>query len=168
MSHYDAVYAPHETPPLCEVTYYPVLKNMDAFTGIDAVLEYLKCIRLEQQFLTRFDYAYVAETLRLYSEDYGILTENYCSIVLLNLIAHMMLHKPFSNPCFTHEDSLSLHHLFQKTSGHAPAAAVENILEELVAHYFDHNRALLDYLRGSIPELSARLPHIASAFGPYS
>ena len=76
--HYDIRYAPQETIPTLD---YPVLRDMTGQTGINAVLEYVKCICLEQQFLQRFDEAYVCAVLRDHCRDYEFLAENICTIV---------------------------------------------------------------------------------------
>lgn len=78
LQRYDVKYAPQETLLTLD---YPILKDLSTLSGIDRVLEYMKCIVLEQQFLRRFDRAYIIDILESYHEDYEMLIENICDIV---------------------------------------------------------------------------------------
>lgn len=78
LQRYDIKYAPQKTILTLD---YPVLRDLTGQTGVNAVLEYVRCISLEQQFLKRFDEAYVCKVLRDYCRDYEFLAENICRIL---------------------------------------------------------------------------------------
>lgn len=57
---YDVKFQPQNTILTLD---YPVLKDISGLSGIDKVYAFIKCIRLEQQFLKKFPRSYVAEIL---------------------------------------------------------------------------------------------------------
>ena len=155
--HYDARYAPQETLLTFD---YQILKNLDDKSGIDAVLEYVGCISLEQRFLRKFGLSYVTETLRAYHEDYGILTENICGIVLRNIICHILLNKPLDSVGFTENERESMKNLLSEKSPGELATAAEDMLKELIECYFDNDPALMNYLGCGLSDIAARLPYL--------
>lgn len=83
LQYYDAKYAPQETILTLD---YPVLKGLENLSRVDKVLEYVRCIAMEQQFLNSFSEAYVRAALREYHSRYELLIENICSILLQKLL----------------------------------------------------------------------------------
>ncbi len=75
---YDVRYAPQETLLTLD---YPVLEDLHALSGVDAVLAYVECICEEQKTLRGYEDGYILEALRAYHPEYEILVENICSIV---------------------------------------------------------------------------------------
>lgn len=156
LSRYDAVFAPQETLLTLD---YPILKNLDGRTGVDAVLDYVSCIFLEQRFLRRFGLSYVKETLRAYHEDTYMLTENICGVVLRNMIGHILLNKPLDSVQFTKEEKEAMKNLLAEKSPGELEAAAANIVTELIERCFDNDFALLEYLGYGIPDIAAGLPY---------
>lgn len=62
---YDVKFQPQNTILTLD---YPVLKDISGLSGIDKVYAFIKCIRLEQQFLRKFPRSYVAEILEQYAQ----------------------------------------------------------------------------------------------------
>ena len=73
---------------------YPVLKDISAYTGIDKIYEFIKCIRLEQIFFSKFPTGYVEGVLRGYNRFYKDMAENLCEIMLISVIGHVLAMKP--------------------------------------------------------------------------
>ncbi len=161
--HYDAVYAPQETLLALD---YPVLKDPGNASGVDAVLEYVNCLCLEQRFLNTFDTAFVIDTLCRYHEDYGHLVENLCPILLQSMIVHMILHKPFNVSSYTEEDLAHMNHFLEGKSPAEVNAAIAEMIAELIARYFDGDTLLQEYLSLAIPDIAARLPFLLPPHAP--
>lgn len=101
LMHYDARYCPQDTLLTLD---YPVLTDFGHLCGVQVVWAYLRCIALEQRFLSRLDFEFVCDSLRDYHVDYTVLMENICGIVLPGLLGHVLLEKPLCRPCFTEQD----------------------------------------------------------------
>ncbi len=156
LSRYDVKYAPQETLLTLD---YPVLKDLSALSGIDKVLPYMECIVLEQQFLQRFDRAYILDILESYHVDYRIMMENICGIVLQNMILHFALEKPPGSNNFTKKDMENAQSIFSKNQ-ETTQRYISQILEMIIEHYYSGNMKLLDYLKCHIPDLTVRIPYI--------
>ncbi len=79
---YNFKYAPQETMISLD---YPILKDLGIMTGVNAVLEYVECIYLEQQFLSKFDSRYVIETHTRLHDEYDMMFMNIYHIILPNI-----------------------------------------------------------------------------------
>lgn len=75
---YDVKFAPQNTILTLD---YPVQEDLREYTGVDAIWEYLCCIRAEQKYLSRLSREFVIEMLRSYCEDYEDMIENLRQIV---------------------------------------------------------------------------------------
>lgn len=69
-----------------------------------AVWAYLRCIDLEQRFLSKLGYDFVCDSLWAYHPNYTVLIENICAIVLPGLLGHVLLERPLYQRCFTEQD----------------------------------------------------------------
>ncbi len=154
LANYDFKYAPQETLLTLD---YPILKDISALSGIDAVLTYAECIMLEQEFLTKFDNMYVTQILSAYHTDYELLMENICQIVLANLMGHIIVDKPLSAKGFDTED---LKNIAENLSGKCTEETeyyMTNILALLTKRYYNGDERLKDYLCCAIPDIAARV-----------
>ncbi len=149
LNHYDIRFAPQETLLTLD---YPILKDISALSGIDAVLEYVKCIQLEQQFLQRFSISYITETLYAYHEDYCVLIENICYIILQNLILRTLQGQLFPLSEFAKPNHTDRENIME--------SCVSSALRELISHYFDNDLALTEYFSHCVPDVAARLPYL--------
>lgn len=151
---YDVRYAPQETLLTLD---YPILKDISAMSGINAVLEYIKCINFEQQFLKKFDSAYIIEILKAYHDDYGVLVENICNIVLQNVIGHMILDKPLYSKGFNKEDFENIENILLKKSDKEMEYYITQVLNLIIKHYYDNDILLLNYLSCNISDIAIRI-----------
>ena len=76
---YDVQYAPQDTILTLD---YPVLKDLSACSGIDAIYEYLRCIELEQHFLKESDEQMVLAALERRGFGDPMQIGNLCEAVL--------------------------------------------------------------------------------------
>lgn len=154
LANYDFKYAPQETLLTLD---YPILKDISALSGIDAVLAYAECIMLEQEFLTKFDNLYVTQILSAYHTDYELLMENICQIVLANLMGHIIVDKPLSAKGFDTEDLKNIAENLTGKSTEETEHYMTNILVLLTKRYYNGDERLKDYLCCTIPDIAARV-----------
>lgn len=156
LSNYDFKFAPQETLAAPD---YPVLKNLDGLTGIDFMLEYMECIRIEQQFLKKFDYGYVVEILLAYHSDYKELIENICEIVLQDTVMHIMLDKPLNSKGPGKKEPGSIESTLLNKSMKEMHDDVTVILKQLTEYYYGNDDLLLEYLVNCIPNMVKRIQY---------
>lgn len=75
---YDAKFEPQNTILTLD---YPIMEDLREYTGVDAIWEYLCCIRAEQKYLGRLPREFVIDSLRSYCADYEEMIENLRQIV---------------------------------------------------------------------------------------
>lgn len=75
---YDPKFAPQNTILTLD---YPVQEDLREYTGVDAIWEYLCCIRAEQRYLGRLPREFVVESLKSYCADYEEMIESLRQIV---------------------------------------------------------------------------------------
>ena len=78
---YDIKFNPQDT---ILTLVYPVTGNLSEYTGIDRIYEYLKRIRMEQDFLHTYPENYVRSVLREYCGEYEEMVENIYEIFVGN------------------------------------------------------------------------------------
>lgn len=144
--HYDARFAPQEMVFPME---YPVFRDLSALSGIDAVLEYVRCIVYEQRFLAKLDSGYVRRVLRAYLDPYEDMMENICEIVLLDLLRRLIFQKPLSSEA-TDRD-------WQMAPEEERTAYIERCIQNLTEHYFDGDMQLNSYFQCRIGDLAIRI-----------
>lgn len=154
LARYDFRYAPQETLLTLD---YPVFQDLSASSGIDAVLAYAECIRLEQAFLSEFDNAYVRETLCAYHADYESLIENICHIVLLNTVRHFILDMPLDSGKLCPADwERAKEMLARRPEGEADAY-VAGIVGLLAGRSRSDDALLKSYLCLDVPDIVTRI-----------
>ena len=147
---YDIRFAPQDTILILD---YPVLKNISQYTGIDKIYAYIRCICLEQEFLGLFPVEYVTGVLSKYKDE----TDNLCEIVLVDVIRHILLKRPFNVSDWTKEDHIQIQAVLMGTVGHGERSALEEILASFVRKYCGGNVALLKYLLEDIRNIETRM-----------
>lgn len=152
LKRYDVRFCPQETLLTLD---YPVLCRIAPLTGIDAVLKYAKCIALEQEFLAGFEESYIRELLRRYHSDYEDLVENICSIVLPNVIGHLLLQKPLSQSGFSEEELERLEKGLREQE--KAEALLEKAISRIAAQYAEDAQKLEAYLCLEIPNMAVRI-----------
>lgn len=137
---YDPQFCPQDTILMPD---YPVRRDLEGLSGADRIWEYLECICLEQEFLSRFDVEYVREVLREYHPDYGELMENLCDIILPDVLGHLLIQKPLSERSFNKEELEYLSGMLAKADGEA---CMENTIACMVDRYYNGKQELKEYL----------------------
>lgn len=87
---YDIRFEPQNTILTLD---YPVLRDLSAYTGIDKIYEFIKCIALEQKFLQMFPTQYAEDIVSKYKRKWQGSTENICEVVLLHMAGHILAGK---------------------------------------------------------------------------
>lgn len=151
---YDVKFAPQETLLTLD---YPTLKDLSGVSGVDAVLEYVQCICLEQRFLNKFEREYIAEILRAYAPEYEMLLENICGIALPSLLAHAALRKPFSSMGFSREEYETLERMFAGKPAEEIEAYFTELLKGLVEYSFGREENMAKYLGSAMGDLAERI-----------
>ena len=82
------------------------------------------------------------------------------------MIVHMILHKPFNVSSYTEEDLAHMNHFLEGKSPAEVNAAIAEMIDELIARYFDGDTLLQEYLRLAITDIAARLPFLLPPHAP--
>lgn len=155
---YDARYAPQETLLTLD---YPVLRDLSSLSGVDAVWEYMQCIRLEQKFLQGLGRDWVVGALRSYHEEYEELLENVCGIVLQRLAVCVALGRPLypvsSGPEDRRRQRQEMGLWLLGKSRQELEDWLLRMMREAVKRFGWEDPQVLAYLAGGIPELAGRL-----------
>ncbi|WP_099469620.1 DUF6179 domain-containing protein [Konateibacter massiliensis] len=155
---YDTKFKPQDTILTLD---YPVLKDISMYNGIDAVYEFIDCVRLEQRFLGNFSKSYVKNVLRRYSSDYKKIIENICQIVFMNVIGHVLVGKPLEEQDFTEQEFEQIKILFRRSDRQEIKDKLKHFTERLVYQYYGEDKELWSYLLLSVDNIAAWLENAA-------
>lgn len=144
---YDIRFAPQETLLTLD---YPLLKDLSGLAGIDRIYEFIRCVRLEQEFLQGFPGDSVRRMLSRHDRSYRSMVENLCEIVYGALVRHMLVKKPLAEEDWGEEETLQLKEILTKTELTEPVRLIEQRTAELVENYYGANRELTEYLSTAI------------------
>lgn len=152
--HYDTKFNPQNHILTLD---YPTLKPLNNLCGVDAVYQYISYIQLEQIFLSAFPYSYIIETLTQFHINYKGLFMNICSIVLRNIVCHMMVKKNLNDKEIIVEEMEYLNSFISIT----PKAELElkliEMIKILVENKYNNNNELFNYLKADIKEFTSEL-----------
>ncbi|MCI8300826.1 MAG: hypothetical protein HFI69_10860 [Lachnospiraceae bacterium] len=151
---YDATFAPQETLLTLD---YPILKDLSLLSGVSRILDYVKCVSLEQQFLREFDRAYVIDILSTYHADYEILIENICDIVLPNIIGHIMLEKPLNSTGFAKSELKNAEQILLEKSEEDMEQYIVQVLKLFLNQYYDNDMEIFHYLNHNIGNIVTKI-----------
>ena len=151
---YDIKFCPQNTILTLD---YPLLADYGSLTGADAVYQYVRAIRTEQIFLGRLDRNYVRQVLERYNPEYRDMIENVCSIVLTNMIGHMMLGKPLNEIGFTDEEYLRSSGGFAGKSVPDMENVIRGLIEKLVSRFYGNDTDMLAYLCHEVNNIAVRI-----------
>ena len=155
---YDVKFCPQNTILTLD---YPILKNIQDLSGVDAIYEYIRAIRIEQLFLRKMERNYVITVLKCAIPKYKDMIENICEIVLLNMIGHIILKKPFQKFGFTDEDFKVLKKIFKDRNITEIEKLLEVALREMVEQIYDGNWEMLEYFANGIENMAVRIESVA-------
>lgn len=158
---YDVKFEPQNTILTLD---YPVLKNINMYTGIDKIYEFIKCIYLEQQFLNSFPKDYVTKVLLKYNPYPQNITDNICEIVLSAVIEHILIEQPLTKHHLNTQDYLKLQNIFTQNSIDDIKIQIKTSVTEFIQKYCSHCRELSEYLFNCVDGilLRKRLQYICS------
>lgn len=154
MKRYDARFSPQETLLTLD---YPVLMDLSELSGVDAVYEYVQCIRCEQQFLGKFDDSYIRAILRCYHREYEHLFENICHIVMLNLLGHIILQKALTDQVFTEEELQKISWMIMEQTEEDTEKYITGCIQSLIEKYYSGNFLLKKYLNEDVHAMTIRI-----------
>lgn len=155
---YDIKFCPQDTILTLD---YPVLRDLSAYTGIDRIYAYLRCICLEQEFLHCFPEDNVRGTLYRYDRQYKDIVENICEIVLRDILIHVLAGKPLEESDVTGDDHRRIRDVFRQTGLPELTGRLENSAAKLVREHCGGSPALAAYLTPAVEGIVLRLSHSA-------
>ena len=158
---YDVRFDPQNTILTLD---YPVLMDFTRLCGIDRIGEYVRCLKLEQEFLTVFPGEWILGVLRSYSTGYRDMIENLCEIVLKEVLAHMLAEKPLTAARLELADWRRIGKRLERPD--FPAAAGEELkdgIRKLVSDYFGNREELSSYLCCAAEDIAVRLKNTAES-----
>ena len=154
MKWYDAKYCPHDTILTLD---YPLLCDIRALSGIDAIYAYLRAIETEQIFLQKFDRNYVLSVLRRANPGYEQMLENICDIMLLNTVGHAALGKPLSDRGFKESEYEKLQALFTSDCIDDTADHIRSIIREMTSRLYEDGRGTFEYFCNDVNNMAVRI-----------
>lgn len=151
---YDPKFRPQDTILTLD---YPVLKTMQGLSGVDAIYEYLRCIRQEQIFLNAVDSDAVLWILNRYSAEHVDIIENLSQIVFSNIVRHLLAEGSYTQPEFSEQSFSDLGQIVSRYS----KMELELILREKAAIFLrtccGAGNELTDYLSLCISDIATGL-----------
>lgn len=149
---YDIKFEPQNTILTLD---YPILKDISKYSGIDKIYEYIKCISLEQTFLSKFTEGYVISTLYQYYHYDRDSIDNICEIVLRKVIAHILIQKPLSEIIWEQTDDIKMKDVFLKNDLQYINQYVISEIKKLLEKYYK-NEEIFEYMKDSIDGIIKR------------
>lgn len=154
---YDARFRPQDHLLTLD---YPILRPVGKRSGIDAVYFYLSCVLLEQRFLGRLPEPYGKAVLEHFHGDYEELILNVASVILRNLVVHMMMGKKLSENAVTADDMERFCICVKNCDRQKLEEAISHQLEQLTGGP-EGDRALYSYLSSDRKDFAAELKNAA-------
>ncbi|MCI6454304.1 MULTISPECIES: DUF6179 domain-containing protein [Hungatella] len=154
---YDARFRPQDHLLTLD---YPILRPVGKRSGIDAVYFYLSCVLLEQRFLGRLPEPYGKAVLEHFHGDYEELILNVASVILRNLVVHMMMGKKLSENAVTADDMERFCRRVKNCDRPKLEDTISHQLERLTGGP-EGDRALYSYLSSDRKDFVAELKNAA-------
>ena len=161
---YDVKFCPQDTIITLD---YPVLKDISGYTGIDKIYEFIRCIQMEQGFLSIFPEDFVLQVLFRYDKEYRELIDNICEIVLSWVAVYILAGKPLSEENLDGADHQIIQEIFETNKMEDICGQLGLKVSAMVEKYRPNSRGLTQYLLGSIRGIAVRLKHGVRAGNPF-
>jgi len=140
--YYDAKYAPYDNVIDME---YPVFATLKDYSGINVIERYIKCIDLEQMFMSNFMEIYVIDVLQRFDKEYTQKKYNICRVLLRNILACMLINKnPMKNA--EKKDYSQLRDVILYNTPVQIKRLLRKNLQDLIIVRYGRNKDLFDYL----------------------
>ncbi len=107
---------------------------------------------MEQKFLGVFPSEYVTGVLSKYRDEIG----NLCELVLVDVIRHILLKRPFTESDWTKEDHIQIQAALMEIAVSEVKRELEKIIDSFVQKYCAGDDELLEYLLGDIRNIAVR------------
>lgn len=155
---YDIRFEPQNTVITLD---YPVLKDISDHSGIDRIFEFIRCIRLEQEFLSAFPATCVTGWLKKYNREYRETADNICETMLGFLFGHILTGKAWEYE-LDEADYLRLQQIFMKED----LCDIMELLRDAVEVFAekcsgDGCSFLAAYLSGAVENIAVRMKNAA-------
>ncbi len=161
---YDVKFCPQDTIITLD---YPVLKDISGYTGFDKIYEFIRCIQMEQGFLSIFPEDFVLQVLFRYDKEYRELIDNICEIVLSWVAVYILAGKPLSEENLDGADHQIIQEIFETNKMEDICGQLGLKVSAMVEKYRPNSRGLTQYLLGSIRGIAVRLKHGVRAGNPF-
>ena len=156
--YYDYRFEPQNTILTLD---YPILKDISQYSGIDKIYEFIKCIALEQRFLSLLPDDLVHRALSKYDSRYTLMIENICGITLMSLMCRLLSEKPLSAEEFEPQDYIKLQHLISAADTAVLRKQLKDSIKTMVQKNYGGDAELTEYLSGAAGDISVRLKNAA-------
>lgn len=155
---YDIRFEPQNTIITLD---YPVLRDLSDDSGIDRIFEFIRCIRLEQEFLSAFPTTCVTGWLKKYNREYRETADNICETVLGFLFGHVLAGKALENE-LDEADYLRLQQIFMKKDPCDIMELLRDAVEVFAEKCSGDGRGFLAaYLSGAVENIAVRMKNAA-------
>lgn len=155
---YDARFCPQDHLLTLD---YPVLEDISALCGIDAISRYIGCICVEQRFLQAFSQQEVHEALIEKHSGYEDMFFNLSAAVLRKLLGCMLLGGGRLSESFSDGQYETLRERVEGVSKEKGreglVACLEEFLNALIHSGFEGDEAMFFYLKKAVPDFAAEL-----------
>lgn len=155
---YDIRFEPQNTVITLD---YPVLRDLSDYSGIDRIFEFIRCIRLEQEFLSAFPANCVTGWLKKYNREYRETADNICETVLGFLFGHVLAGKALEYE-LDEADYLRIQQIFMKKD----LCDIMELLRDAVEVFAekcsgDGSSFLAAYFSGAVENIAVRMKNAA-------
>ncbi len=155
---YDIKFEPQNTILTLD---YPVLADICKYTGIDAVYEFIKCIDIEQRFLSMFPKEYVHKSLYKYNKRCDEMIDNICEVVITVVTGHILSDKPLMDYSFEESDYMRIKKILEENGPEEVNDKVNLALKIFIQKYFDDDSEFMKCISPNIKEIILRLKNAA-------
>lgn len=156
---YDVRFEPQNTIITLD---YPVLRDLSGYSGIDRIFEFIRYIRLEQEFLGAFPTTCVTGWLKKYNREYRETADNICEIVLGFLFGHFLVGKALEDE-LDEADYLRIQQIFMKRDLCDIMELLRDAVDVFAEKCGGDSRGLLAaYLSGAVENLAVRMKNAAA------
>ncbi|HJC25254.1 MAG TPA: hypothetical protein H9761_16390 [Candidatus Eisenbergiella merdavium] len=151
---YDVRFEPQNTILTLD---YPVWRELSEETGADKILEYIRCLLMEQRFLRLFPRSLVLEALEKADPQYRDMTDNICGAPLGVLMEHVLVGKPLTAAALEAEDAARLRELCRRKK----VDEIAGLGREAVQAFLEKNQEdigrLPEYFSRAVRDIAVRL-----------
>lgn len=154
LTHYDSRFNPQNQILTLD---YPLLLMMEDACGADLILDYMKVIELEQEFLHQFPQELVENILKRYHKDYERMFFNLCYPVLSHALCCMIVGKKVSETEWSQEECEQLEEYVLSQKRSQVHADLNEKLHQFLSYNGKDTETLFRYLQTGIGELVSQM-----------